>query len=281
MHLIAPVSRPGGKWRSLKRPVDLLRTLVLLGSFWRQRGAMLALLFLAGFLAAATAHAQSPALGFALYKSVGQGGKGCITCHSQPGALSASAGPVGANPDNSGASNNPQRILDAIGGNVVEMAGLNVSAEEALSLALFIGQQKLPAITSALTMTVRSGASGTKNIYSQIQANGTGGAASTTGLTTVTPTTQGGTSSAAQVSVSPNIRYNITYQSTAQFKGTDTFDVNVRNANNGPATASMTVMCWASTTSSPRQWHARVKRIRWEVLCTRRSAAAARRTPSP
>lgn len=201
---------------------------------------------------APVSQAQSVADGASLYVS-----KTCSGCHGSPAT---------ALEDHRYGSNAPQRILAAINGDydtvhVVngitytpiggQMLGLPVNQQEALSLALFIGQVKFPSFTVAngnanLRMFVRSGALGTKDIYPLLLADGgaadnsTGGAAKDVGgLPTTAPAN--GTSGSAQVGATTTMNYNLTYQSNAGYFGSDSFDVTVTNAKGASAASTRTI----------------------------------------
>ncbi len=193
------------------------------------------------------AFAQSVLDGTDLYKSVAQGGKGCVSCHAGPSA--------GAT--NNQASNNPSLIFAAIANQGAPvfgaMNGIVLSDQQALSLALRIGQHKLPIFTAAaLTMTVRSGTAGVRNIYGSLVTDGSGGAAMDSGGLTVNSVaavngvssvaaTNGGAASVSQSGATSTMNYNIHYTSPAQFAGTDTFTVNVVSALGASANKTMTV----------------------------------------
>ena len=147
------------------------------------------------------------------------------------------------------AANNVSALLTsfATGGKMVAQIGNTLDSPSVAQqdvfkkLSLYIGQFKAPVFQSAPTMRVASGLSGTRNIYSLLSADGTGGVASDTGLTitnstgasVVATSDNGGSASAAQAVTAPAgisiLAYNVAYQSPAKFNGTDTFHVTVAN----------------------------------------------------
>ncbi len=147
------------------------------------------------------------------------------------------------------AANNVSALLTsfATGGKMVAQIGNTLDSPSVAQqdvfkkLSLYIGQFKAPVFQSAPTMRVASGLSGTRNIYSLLSADGTGGVASDTGLTitnstgasVVATSDNGGSASAAQTVTAPAgisiLAYNVAYQSPAKFNGTDTFHVTVAN----------------------------------------------------
>ena len=183
------------------------------------------------------AKAQSVTAGSTIYNTTGAGGyPACINCHT--GATSSA--------NHLTASNNYSYLHTELspGGNMY--INLNTSPAlpsqtEIMSLALYIGQFKAPAFTvsngsGSLAIAVRSGATGTKNIY-PLLATGSGGAAQDTGGLTKTNGTHG-TVSVAQVAATTTMNYNAGYTSTAGYTGSDSFTVSVVNPI---ATATRTI----------------------------------------
>ncbi|MEO7941520.1 MAG: putative Ig domain-containing protein, partial [Burkholderiaceae bacterium] len=210
-------------------------------------------------LLALPVQAQSVADGVTLYTS-----KTCSGCHGTPATATV---------DHRFGSNAPQRIFAAINGDYDTtpahvgpdglnypgiggaMAGIALTAQEALSLSLYIGQTKKPSFTvtspnAALAMTVRSGSSlSKKNIYPVILATGgttdnlTGGAASdANGMTTGNPGISGATSNWEVVGATSTMHYNVIYSSAAKTQGgTDSFTVTVNSAAGASASRTIAV----------------------------------------
>ncbi|MEP6969742.1 MAG: putative Ig domain-containing protein, partial [Betaproteobacteria bacterium] len=123
-----------------------------------------------------------------------------------------------------------------------------------LSLALYIGQIKRPSFTvanndPALAMRVRSGSTGSKNIYPVILANGgtpdnlTGGAAKdSNGMTTGNPGIALASSNFAVTGATNTMNYNVIYSSAAKTQGgTDSFTVTVNSAASASASRTIAV----------------------------------------
>ena len=174
------------------------------------------------------------------------GNRACSSCHFTglpPSTTQAAEGAGSAHPQ---AANNLQLILNAFGTGGLMTGYLGSPAldpanaavrDRAFKLALYIGQYKAPLFKvaqpttdTALAMTVRSGVSGAKDVYSRIQDDGTGGAAQDSGgLVISNTTTNASTVSAAQVAGSATVAYNLSYTSVAGFTGSDSFRLTVVN----------------------------------------------------
>jgi outer membrane autotransporter protein len=119
------------------------------------------------------------------------------------------------------------------------------SAPNLFLLSLYIGQFKAPLMTvsngnAALAMKVRTGAQATKDVYPLLATDGTSGTAQDTNGVTVGSATNGGTTGASQSGNSTSMLYNVTYQSTAGYVGTDSFDFSITNPV-GTATRTLAV----------------------------------------
>lgn len=223
-----------------------------------QRALLGVLLLVMMACLSAPAHAQSVSEGLGLYTT-----KTCSGCHGTPATAAV---------DHRFGSNAPQRIAAAIRGDYDltanhigpdgvqyagiggAMLGIGLTPQETLSLALYIGQVKLPSFTvangnAALAITVRSGATGTKDIYPVMLANGgttddlTGGAASdSNGMTTGSPGIAGAASNWSVVGATSTMNYNAIYTSAAKTRGgTDSFSLTVNSAAGSSASRTIAV----------------------------------------
>lgn len=180
----------------------------------------------------------------------------CQSCH-----FATEYSPVdGQGSNHPQAANNLQRLIDAfkptnantgdpyngvVGlGKMTQAVGTaalnppnNNQLNQLFQLALYIGQYKAPqfkvpqpANDPALSMNVRSGATGTLDVYPRIQDNGNGGAAQDSGGLVISNTTANASAvTAAQVAGNATVAYNANYRSVAGFTGTDTFRLTVVN----------------------------------------------------
>ncbi len=138
------------------------------------------------------------------------------------------------------ASNNFLKIVAAFGpggvmtnysGTTPKSSSDSAFRQQAFKLALFIGQYKAPIFDGVpLTMAVRSGVAGTQDFYPRLLADGSGGAAQESGGLAITGSTGNAQSvTTAQVAGTESVAYNVSYQSAANFAGTDTFNLRVTN----------------------------------------------------
>jgi len=194
-------------------------------------------------LIASPVQAQSVADGAVLYVS-----KGCSSssCHGPDPALASSTHRTG--------SNNRVHIDNAItnNGSMNLNAGLiafknSVDYQRDLtSLALYIGQTKAPMFTvsngaSLLSMRVRSGQTASKNIYSGLQNDGTGGAArdAASGWTA----TGNAAASASHTGAGSSMSYLVSYAAAAGTFGTPSFTATAANdVGNDARTVAVTVI---------------------------------------
>ncbi len=245
--------------------------------------AMFLALLLCWLVASGSAHAQTQvAQGRVLYNTTNLFGYStavgsCQSCHFASASGTHATNPLGTPPDltqgegagsnHPQAANNPVLIENAFkvgglmtnyfGGAAAGRTGFNANAtqlDQMFKLALFIGQYKTPsfitpapAVDAALSMSIRPGVTGVKDIYSRVVA--TGGAFGDTassgtaaddangGLTVSGVTANAVAVSASQLAGSASVQYNVSYRSLATFAGDDTFTVNV---NNPSGTASQT-----------------------------------------
>jgi uncharacterized protein with beta-barrel porin domain len=178
----------------------------------------------------------------------GPGTSACASCHFGSGP------PNTAQSNGSGnhlfAANNPGLITSAFGvGGVMTayMAGTarpvhTVSAADAYSLALYIGQYKAP-IASATTIVTRAGTAGTRDVYPLVPTDGSSGVAQDAGGLVVTNGASG--TASASIGGSNPVSYNITYTpNSPSFIGTDSFTYRLVNpaGNSGNQTVSVTVV---------------------------------------
>lgn len=203
-------------------------------------------------LACTGAWAQSVAAGSGIYNTTGAGGySACIGCHS--GGTSSAAHLMASN-----AYSYLHTELSP-GGNMYANFGGTPSLPtqaQIMSLALYIGQFKAPSFTVAngnasLAMAVRSGATGTKDIYGLL-TTGTGGAAQDSGGLTVSAAASHGSAAAnAPVGATTTMHYNFDYTSTAGYTGSDSFGVQVSNpTGNDTRTIAVTVLGITSAASA-------------------------------
>ncbi|MEZ5639809.1 MAG: putative Ig domain-containing protein [Burkholderiaceae bacterium] len=192
----------------------------------------------------------------------------CASCHF------ANAAPNQTQTDGTGsnhilAANNRQRILDAFaaGGvmtNYLGTTALNPSnaavMDRAFKLALYIGQYRAPVFKSApsgactnpsLAMAARSGAASVQDIYPCLADDGSGGAAQDSGGLLISGQVNAPTVTAAQVSGTATVAYNISYTSAAGFTGAASFNVSVVNpAAPGGVSKSVAVTVYGVTSGT-------------------------------
>ena len=222
MQLYAPViaNNPELDFHRQQQPAACARGQAHAADRYRLFFWLLAMVFFWG-AASAPVFAQSVAAGAALYATK------CSGCHG-PSATPS--------PSNRIAANNPAAISRPI--NTAGFTMFNdptlttLTATELRSIALYIGQEVTPAFSSVgnLTMRVRSGVKGTLDIYGQLVADGSAGAArdNPNGLT-VTTGANGATTDGVQVGAGATMNYNIEYTSAVGFTGLDPISTSVKN----------------------------------------------------
>ena len=225
--------------------------------WWGSLHCFLALML---FVAATPSSAQSVAQGKALYinaltpNSGTAAGSSCASCHISDASSDTFPTASGASLGHRNASNNYTHILNAMnaGGAMEGYFNPVRSSAEAFSLALFIGQYKAPVFSVAngspsLSMSVRSGATATRDVYPLLVSDGSGGVASDTGFTKTNGTN--GTVNASQTGMSTSMQYNASYTSTAGFTGADSFSVTIANPS-GSASRNIAVTVLGITSSA-------------------------------
>lgn len=183
----------------------------------------------------------------------------CKSCHFTLGEYNPTDLQGSGHPQ---AANNLQRLIDAFkptNGNTsmpydgvvglgkmtlaVGTAALNppnsTQLNQLFQLALYIGQYKAPlfkvtqpTVDPLLAMNVLSGVTGTKDFYSRIRDDGSGGAAQDGAGLVISNTTANaavGGVTAAQVAGNATVAYNVSYRSVAGFTGADNFRLSVVN----------------------------------------------------
>ncbi len=183
----------------------------------------------------------------------------CSDCHFSNDPPNDFQG--GGSPDHVKAANNVALMLSTFnsGGkmreNVFGSDPLNPAdpavVDRAFKLALYIGQYLAPAFKLAspatdpqLAMTVRSGVAATKDIYSRLRDDGSGGAAQDSGGLLISGAAAHASAvSAAQIEAKSaanvsTLAYNLSYRSVPGYTGADSFGVSVVNPS---GSASQTV----------------------------------------
>ena len=128
----------------------------------------------------------------------------------------------------------------------VPAGGATLTATEALRLALYIGQYKVPAPTSIAVgsaLEVASGGTRTVNLYSQLPTNGSSGVAqdAVSGVTTSGPV--GGTTGAIARVTTLAPAYNVTFTANANSAGAASFNFAITNpAGTGNGTINLNVI---------------------------------------
>ena len=128
----------------------------------------------------------------------------------------------------------------------VPAGGATLTATEALRLALYIGQYKVPTPTSIAVgsaLEVASGGTRTVNLYSQLPTNGSSGVAQDAVSGVTTSGSVGGTTGAITRVTTTSPAYNVTFTANANSAGAARFDFAITNpAGTGNGTINLNVI---------------------------------------